>query len=107
MNLVNVFNNGAVNLAARSGKTKAVSRLIEAKANINAKENTGATALLRALEGGFADTSLVLLDSGADVSQKVINGSMALHFAVQSGFTDGCRRLLELRAEVDASNFIS
>jgi ankyrin repeat protein len=58
-------------MAARTGKTDAIRVLVEAGANVNAKETWGGTtALMWAVAEGHVDAVRMLIDAGADVNAR-------------------------------------
>jgi ankyrin repeat protein len=58
-------------LAARTGKTDAVRLLVEARADVNAKENWGGTtALMWAVAEGHAEAARLLIAASADVDAR-------------------------------------
>ena len=61
----------AIHLAAYADKPDVIECLVEAKANVNAKNKQGQTALHVAINEGFKGTVKTLLEQGADTSAKV------------------------------------
>jgi uncharacterized protein len=53
-------------LASESGHADVVRVLLDAKADVNAKDNHGVTALLEASQHGYGDVVRVLKNAGAD-----------------------------------------
>ncbi len=88
--------------AAKKGEEEEVKTLLEAGADVNAKNNAGGTALMQAA-GSRRDNSTVrvLLDAGADVDAKANDGVSALMVAT-NGHTDSVRALLDAGADVNA-----
>jgi ankyrin repeat protein len=86
-------------LAARDGKTDTVKALIEAGADVNAKDRQGKTALVVASEKGHLDSVKILLDNGADVNAKTKDGCTALMFAENIGHREVVRILKEAGAK--------
>ena len=56
----------ALHFAAREGKLDAVQALVEAEANLDAKDQEGVNALVLATLNGHLDVAALLLESGAD-----------------------------------------
>lgn len=54
--------------AAFNGKTRVVKILIDAGADVNARDRTGSTTLMFAASGPFPDTVALLLDRGAQIN---------------------------------------
>ena len=64
-----------------NGKLDCVKALIEAGADLNAKENDGSTALHWAADNGKLDCVKALIEAGADLNAKENDGWTALHWA--------------------------
>lgn len=90
--------------AAEKGRTDKVQTLLAAGAAVNAKERSGATALMLAAFRGHTDTVQALLHAGADVDIRERNNATALMLAVSNGHTDVVRALLARGADVNAKN---
>lgn len=86
--------------AAAQGNEKAVKRLLEAKADVNAKDAEGKSPLMIALEENHGNLVLPLLHSGTDVDAQDDDGVSALHFAVDSGNLEAVKMLLERRPQL-------
>ena len=71
-----------------------VKDLIRLGADVNAGDDYGDTALMRACQGGHADTVKMLIEQGADVKAKNKEGKTSLQWARANGHTD-VERLLE------------
>ena len=54
-------------MAASGNQCTLVHSLIEASAQVDAKDADGRTPLIAALEGGFADVTKLLIENGADI----------------------------------------
>ena len=54
--------------AAKGGQTEKVKALLEAGADVEAKDNDGETVLMVAAVGGYTDVVRTLLEAGADVN---------------------------------------
>lgn len=72
--------NDALRLACRDGQTSIVKALLP-KAQLNAKNDDGATALMYAAGGGYEKICKLLLDAGADVRIEDANSKTALSYA--------------------------
>jgi ankyrin repeat protein/mono/diheme cytochrome c family protein len=103
--LANTTNKTAVSDALRGSATLArveyLERLIAAGADVNAKDGTGTTALLRASYFDGADPVRVklLLDHGADVAVRDQDGDTALRKALRKGHTQVVDLLLQAGAK--------
>ena len=65
-----------------------VNEAIEAGADVNAKDGTGWTALMRATSRGRTDIVQALIDQGADVTIASAMGVTALELATERGHTE-------------------
>ena len=72
------------------------------KADVNARDKDGWTALMFAAAGGAAESVKVLLDAGADVNARNEDGLTALIAAALSGTAENVKVLLD--AGADASH---
>lgn len=86
VNVRNFENRTALHGAARMGNTKTAKLLIEAGADLNARQdNAGWTPLHSALYRGHPDVAKLLINSGADINARDGDGKTPLHFAKWSG----------------------
>ena len=83
----------------KEGNTKGVIEAINAGANVNAKDNDGATALIGAAYYGRTEVAELLLKHGADVNTKDENGYTALMLAAMNGCTEIVNALIEAGAD--------
>ena len=68
--------------AVRIGDLERVRKLIRSGANVNeSKQMRGSSLLHLAIEEGYNDITLALLEAGADVHAKDKDGWIALHWA--------------------------
>jgi hypothetical protein len=65
-------------------QVKTIRILLNAGADLQARDKNGATALHRAVRTRCVAAVCCLLDAGADPTQKNISGSTAFHLAVQN-----------------------
>ena len=68
-------------IAASQGNIKGVTSLLEARVNINAKDNCGDRALIVAAKNGHKEIVKLLIVHGADMSVQDKKGDTALHWA--------------------------
>lgn len=105
-------------LAARLNREKALTVLLEAGANIEAKDIEGCTPLLSAAENGALTSVKLLLAYGADISAKDQNGCDAIKLAWMSNFMNvvellksdypkNCYEKLKLDSLVSVENNLS
>jgi ankyrin repeat protein len=91
--------------AARYSRTNIVKKLIEVKANINAQNDRGETALICAsINGRGTDSVKRLIEANADVNAKDNSGKTALMRAAEYGHRDSVKQLIEANADVNAKD---
>ena len=76
--------------------------LINAKADVNARNQDGWTALHLATQNGHKDCLEVLIKAKADVNARNQNGRTALHVAALNGHKDCLEALIKANADVNA-----
>ena len=94
----------ALVFAAQQGNVGAVSALLEAGADIDAKDKNGMTALMYAAQQGNVGAVSALLEAGADVDARNKAGMTALMYAAQRGNVGAVSALLEAGADMDAQD---
>ena len=72
------------------------------KADVNARTEDGATALMGAAAGGAAESVKLLLDAGADVNARYENGWTSLMLAARFGAAESVKVLLDAGVDVNA-----
>lgn len=91
--------------AARIGRTDMVRPLVEAGAQLEARDSKGHTALILASYSGHLETTAVLLRAGASVdAEDATRGNTALMGVAFKGHGRVARLLLEAGADVNARN---
>ena len=75
--------------------------MLEAEAEIDAKERGGQTALMWAAADGHAEVVGALLEAGAEFRKPLKSGFSPLMFAVRQGHSDVVQALLEAGADVN------
>ena len=88
--------------AASVDDDEAITRLLDAGADVNAANQFGKTALMNAVENGNILTTSILLSRGADVNKETIVGLTALTFAAENGQIELTALLLERGAYLEA-----
>ena len=73
--------------------TQAVDRLLDQRADVNARSSDDGTALMIAAKNGHKEIVTKLLDRGADVNAATLDGGTALILAAQNGHTEIADRL--------------
>ena len=94
----------AIHLAARAGDLAKVKSLIEAGADINARDKGGGTPLFSAVFADHDDVARFLIAQGADVNAKDKNDMTPLHDACRRGRKDGVELLISKGADVNAKD---
>ena len=85
--------------AVRQGNLATLTRLIEAGADVNAKDQHGQTGLMVAAHKGHTDLVRLLLNHGADLDHTAKFHLSALMLAVLSGRTEIVRALVDSGAD--------
>ncbi len=91
-------------LAARNGHAEIAKLLIEANADVYAKNQNGFTPLMFAAEDGHAEIVKLLIKAKADVNAKNQNGVTPLMLAAASSHVASVQLLIEAKADVNAKN---
>ena len=94
----------AIHLAARAGDLAKVKSLIEAGAEVNAKDKGGQTPLFAAALADNDDVAKFLIAKGADVNARDTNGWTPLHGASERGRKGGVELLIAKGADVNAKD---
>jgi len=94
---IDIFN------AASVGDLVRVKSLIDAKADVNAKQGDGFTALMWASGNGHLEVVRALIDAKADVNAKQGSGFTALMWASGNGHLEVVRALIDAKADVNAN----
>ena len=79
-------------MASQQGHLDVVQALLAKGADVNAKDNDGATALMLASQNGHLDVVQALLAKGADVNAKANDGVTALIRPPRTATSMWCRR---------------
>ena len=93
-----------INIAAMYGHLNIVKLLISYKSNLEIKEETGYTALMRACQKGHRDIAELLLQNRSDVNAISNDGETPLMFASAYGHTEIVDLLLNNNADANAKN---
>lgn len=88
--------------AAYHGDSAAARMLIDAGADVHARNRLGMSAMSQAAGNGSGDIVLMLLDAGADANAAMPEGDSALMLASRSGSLEAVRALIEGGADVNA-----
>ena len=95
-----------LDVAAKNGHLFKVKELLAMGANVNFRNDYGATPLIEASLRGYESMVRTLLDHGADVgTADTVFGATALNFAALSGQTEVVALLLKWGADVNAKDF--
>ena len=94
--------NDELHAAIESGNAAGVRKALTAKANPNAKDEDGVTALMAAARRGSVEIVTLLLESKADVNaREAEDGGTALIYASWKGHTEVVQLLIKAKARVD------
>ena len=94
--------NTLLHRAAHGGRLSEVKRLLEAGADVNAKDNDGNPPLHLASNYGHAEVVKILLEAGANVDAKGNYRETPLHMASYYGHAEVVKVLLASGAKVNA-----
>ncbi len=90
--------------AAINNNVAEVARLIQAGADVNARDRIGYTALMWAANYYAVDAAKALIEAGADINAKDNNGYTALMVTVGKGSFDVAKVLIEAGADINAKD---
>lgn len=90
--------------AAENNQPSTIRLLIEFAADVNAKDNYGNTALIKAISKGNKEVIKLLLAADVNVNAKNDNGTTALIAAAQHRGKEIIQMLLDKKADVNAQN---
>jgi uncharacterized protein len=94
----------ALHAAAQIGTYAALTQLLSAGADVNARSSGGETPLMLAASRGRLDIIDLLIERGADVNAATEAGNTALMLAAARGQVDAARALIERGARADHRN---
>lgn len=81
-----------------------LAEVLNAGANVHRTNFAGQSALMIAVEYGYAQAARALLEAGAEVDAADPEGATALHIACQRGDTNIAARLIAAGAKLDTTN---
>ena len=96
------FSDTPLHRAALEGNLDAITTLLNAGANPNARNKDGITSLHWAAIGGSPDAITTLLDAGANLKARNEDGLTSLHGAALQGHADAITTLLDAGADPNA-----
>lgn len=91
-------------IATKNGNYETTVALIEAGADVNAKDNYGKTPLLWAAISGSLELAQVLISAGADVHARDFHNMTPLHWASYNGHLNVVQVLISSGADPNAKN---
>uniref|UniRef100_A0A1I8JCA3 ANK_REP_REGION domain-containing protein n=1 Tax=Macrostomum lignano TaxID=282301 RepID=A0A1I8JCA3_9PLAT len=92
----------ALHLASSTGQVAVVDRLLRAQADVNRRQEAGATPLFLAAEFGHANVAKLLLQNGANADlPRWDSGDAPLHIACDKGHTAVVDRLIAAGADLN------
>jgi len=92
----------SLHTCAENGHLDVARDLIEAGADVNAKDNDGFTPLSICAEKGHLNVARALIEAGADVNAKDNEGLTPLYMCALGGHLEVARALIEAGADVNA-----
>lgn len=90
--------------AVEAGNRSAVALFIDAKSNLEIRDNRGWTPLMTAAFNGRDEITGLLIQHNADVDALDPGGNSALHWAAFGGYTSCVRQLIEHHARINLGN---
>lgn len=94
----------ALEYAVRNGNEEIVRVLLSAKADVNAKDDFGQTALMMLSDSVTSEIVWDLINAGAKVNTRDKDGDTALISAAEVNNVDALKALIEAGAKVNAAN---
>jgi hypothetical protein len=91
--------NNALLLASREGFIEGVEMLIEAKADVNTKDEFKRTPLHLSILGGFSAIALFLIKNGAGLENTDCYGRTSLHYAVKRNDLEVTKEIVKVHYE--------
>jgi ankyrin repeat protein len=88
--------------ATMEGHTELAKGLIDAGADVNAKDSAKQTPLHWAIQRNTIELAKMLIDAGADVNAESNWESTPLHWVAMEGYTELAKMLIEAGADVNA-----
>ena len=78
--------------------------IIRAGADVEARNEDGATPLHLAANGGHTETAMTIIRAGADVEARNEDGATPLHLAANGGHTETAMTIIRAGADAEARN---
>jgi serine/threonine-protein phosphatase 6 regulatory ankyrin repeat subunit B len=91
-------------LSAVSGEAKITKMLVDAGADLKAKDSSGLDAMQTAIRFLRPSVISVLLDAGMDPNSKILTGKDCLMVAVQKGDRELVKKLINAKADLNAKS---
>jgi ankyrin repeat protein len=91
-------------MAVKADSPSTIKTLLDAKANLNARDSQGYSALHAAIRWNAFNSAALLIDSGIDINTHSLNGNTPLHDAVSLGMADIENLLIDKGADLEVRN---
>ena len=89
---------------AKSGNVEMVEKLLQSGANIEARDEEGDTALIKAVNGGYVDIVRTILEHNANTEARNQEGDAPLFLATRLGHTEIVKLLIQFYADTTVTN---
>jgi ankyrin repeat protein len=91
-------------MAVKADSPSTIKTLLDAKANINARDSQGNSVLHAAIRWNAVNSAALLVDSGIDINAHSLNGNTPLHDAARLGIAEIEKILIDKGADLEVRN---